>query len=480
MRSPIFLMFFAIGTLPIDSFAQQQLPAVTQLSVHARANVPDLVCEKRPPVVRRAAPPNTDPMEIPSDDLLVDTTPTAPANDELARPASAPPRLGSLSSPEGFRIAVWGDSHLAANFFTEELAKQLKVSADAAPNVLIPATMGKAGVRLPLRQSCVSSSWKYEPGYLGGERAVAPGPGLVNLYSEQAGATLAWDIRKDAQAPGYERVRILYQQTEAPMVVAISVDGDTEQEVTLHEKAGPAILELVAERPMTQVRLRLIDARFRFHGLELLSAQAKPAQPQALSMDVFGYPGATVASWKYANLNYLGAWFAQRQYQLVILEFGTNEGNAKPFDLAAYRQTLTESVRNMKTIFPAAACVLIAPGDRGVLIRRSANVHKKNRTRMRAMLDMLKWRNKKKSIDLFEYSKIHAAIGRVQAEVAADAGCSAWSMQDAMGGRGRAYEWAQASPALMSRDLTHFTVAGYRRLAQQFAKDMGWIEAPPP
>ena len=262
------------------------------------------------------------------------------------------------------------------------------------------------------------------------------------------------------------------------MVVAISVDGDTEQEVTLHEKAGPAILELVAERPMTQVRMRLIDARFRFHGLELLSA--KPAQSQPLSMDVFGYPGATVASWKYANLNYLGAWFAQRQYQLVILEFGTNEGNAKPFDLAAYRQTLTESVRNMKTIFPAAACVLIAPGDRGVLIPRSANVHKKNRTAMRAMLDMLKWRNKKNSIDLFQYSKIHAAIGRVQAEVAADAGCGAWSMQDAMGGRGRAYEWAQASPALMSKDLTHFTVAGYRRLAQQFAKDMGWIEAPLP
>ena len=169
MRSPIFLMFFAIATLPIDSFAQQQLPAVTQLSVHARASVPDLVCEKRPPVVRPPAPPNTDPMEIPSDDLLVETTPAAAANDEPPRPASTPlPRLGSPSSAEGFRIGVWGDSHLAANFFTEELAKQLKVPADGASNVLIPATMGKAGVRLPLRQSCVSSSWKYELGYLGG------------------------------------------------------------------------------------------------------------------------------------------------------------------------------------------------------------------------------------------------------------------------------------------------------------------------
>jgi hypothetical protein len=67
----------------------------------------------------------------------------------------------------------------------------------------------------------------------------------------------------------------------------------------------------------------------------------------------------------------------------------------------------------------------------------------------------------------------------VQAEVAADAGCAAWSMQDAMGGPGHAYQWAQASPALMSRDLIHFTVTGYRRLAQEFARDMGWAAAAP-
>ena len=312
------------------------------------------------------------------------------------------------------------------------------------------------------------------------------------MYSDQAGATLAWDIRKDAQSPGYERVRLLYQQTDAPLLIGISVDGDAEQEVTLQEKAGPAVLELVADRPMAHIKLRLIDARFRFHGLELMSAQSKP-----FFLDVFGYPGATVASWKSANLAYLGAWFAQRQYQLVVLEFGTNEGNAKPFDLAAYRKTLTESVRNMRTIFPATACVLIAPGDRGVLVRRSANVHKKKGTATRALRktaakmagktagrDASGKRSKKSSaaasspaIDLLEYSKIHAAIGQVQADVAAQAGCSAWSMQKAMGGQGHAYTWAQASPALMSKDLIHFTVAGYRRLAQEFAKDMGWTAA---
>jgi hypothetical protein len=32
----------------------------------------------------------------------------------------------------------------------------------------------------------------------------------------------------------------------------------------------------------------------------------------------------------------------------------------------------------------------------------------------------------------------------------------------------------------MSKDLIHFTVAGYRRLAQAFARDMGWTTAAAP
>ena len=81
-------------------------------------------------------------------------------------------------------------------------------------------------------------------------------------------------------------------------------------------------------------------------------------------------------------------------------------------------------------------------------------------------------------IDLLQYSRIHADINRVQAEVAQAAGCSAWSMQDAMGGQGKAYEWARQSPALMAKDLIHFTVPGYQRLAQEFFKDMGWAPLP--
>lgn len=484
MRNAALVMLLAASSLHIHSLAGQQSPSVKQLYVHTLDSVKELECGKKSPAFRPPAASSADPMEIPTEEMIREMTPNVFAAAYTLRNASAlaAPPGRPIPSKAGYRIAIWGDSHLAAGFFTEELAKLLKFPVDSIPNALIPANMGKAGVRLPIRQFCVSSQWKYEPGYLGGDSAAAPGPGLVSMFSDQAGSVLAWDVRKNKETTGYERVRILYQQTEAPMVIGISIDGDAEKEVTLDQKGGPAVLELVADQPIAQVKLRLVNARFRFHGLELLTKQATP-----FGLDVFGYPGATVAGWKAAQLDYLSAWFAQRDYQLVVLEFGTNEGNVHPFDLAAYRKTLAEAVLNMKTVFPAAACILIAPGDRGVLVRRSANIRNRNGTPARLQKTRLTqvasagraWGTRLgPKIDLLEYARIHAEIGRAQAEVAARAGCSAWSMQDAMGGPGHSYDWARQSPPLMAADLIHFTVAGYQRLAQQFARDMGWTPLP--
>ena len=471
MRRSLFPMLFAAASLPSALHAQPAAPAVRQLLVEARPNVQPLACETAALPARRPAAPNPDPLEVPTLETVRSMSPNA---DMAMAPAVIRASVPSRRPGSGpFRIGIWGDSHLAANFFTEELLKQLKAPANSVTSTLIPANMNRAGVRLPLLRSCVSPHWKYEPNYVGGDSAAAPGPGLVNMTADQPGASLAWDLHKTAHSPGYERVRILYQQQARPMLVGVSVDGGAEQEVALAGGAGPAALELVADEPLSQVKLRLLDARLRFHGLELL-----PARPAPFGMDVFGYPGATVAGWKAADQDYLASWFAQDQYQLVILEFGTNEGNVKPFDLAAYRSSLVASVANMKAVFPSAACVLIAPGDRGVLVPRSANIRKATTRKARAAQAKRRTRGAVR-IDLLQYARIHADIGRVQAEVAQEAGCSAWSMQDAMGGPGTAYEWARQSPPLMAKDLIHFTVAGYGRLAQQFFRDMGWAPLPP-
>ena len=469
-------------------------PAVTTLRVFAHPAVPDLQCDTVPRGASTAAAPDLDPREMPDDDEVQAALKEAGATTLLTPPGlpAGAGLLGRARPGEPYRVAIWGDSHLAAGFFTQELAKILKLAPEQVRAGFIPASMNRPGVRLSLRKTCVSPQWRYEPAHANAASAAAPGPGLVNLFSAQAGATLAWDLRNTAGVAEARQLRVLYQQTASPVRLALSVDGDQEVELVLSGVPGPAVLELAADGPLSVVRLRLVSGELRLQGLAL----PLPNQT-ALQMDVFGYPGATVAGWRLAATDYLSAWFTQTPYNLVMMEFGTNEGNVKPFDAVAYQARLRESVQRMRSVFPDAACVLITPGDRGVLVRRSEKWK-----RLPASAQLVSDKKTKKAgkkagpykakstptspgietgpgpaRNLLQYTRIHEEIGQIQTAVAQQQGCTVWSMLQAMGGQGGAYRWARQSPPLMARDLIHFTVPGYQQLAREFADDMGWNAA---
>ena len=490
-------------------------PTWTSMRVVARSGVPDVQCVSMPRAASSASAVEQDPREIPDDDEVqaaLQAAGVSPMPSKTGVPALAA-GLGRARPGEPYRVAIWGDSHLAAGFFTNELVKILKLEPDQVRAGFLPASMNRPGVRLPLRKSCVSPHWRYESAHAHLASATAPGPGLVSLVSAQAGASLAWDVRNAAGMAEARQLRVLYQQSAQPIQLAVSVDGAPEIELQLTGNPGPGVLELTADSPLSVVQVRLVAGEFRLQGLAL-----PVHHTTALQMDVFGFPGATVAGWKQASTDALSAWFAQTPYQLVMMAFGTNEGNVKPFDPAVYQATLREAVNNMRTVFPQAACVLIAPGDRGVLVRRSekwkpasasprAAVEKKTvkKSGKSGVPSAASHSGSKKgktkgqshhasaasgaekpapaestpgpARNLLQYTRIHEEIGQIQSAVAQQYGCSVWSMLQAMGGQGGAYRWSRQSPPLMARDLIHFTVLGYQQLAQQFAQDMGWDAA---
>jgi len=454
------------------SATAQGLP-LQRLAVQARPGVPDLVCS--PGVAKRATPAvvDTDPQE-PPDVQEVEVQLGTLVPERAAVPAGQAHAAWPQVRPgQPLRVAIWGDSHLAAGFFTSELVRLLPWSADQVATRFIGANMNRPGVRMPwLRKSCVSPHWKHEPAYADAGAAAAPGPALVSLSSSREGAMLAWDVRQASGQADKSQLRLLYQQTAEPVQVAVAVDDGPEQVLTLQGMPGPAALELVADAPMSVVRLRLLSGALRWQGMQW----AIPEQTR-LQLDVFGYPGATVAAWQRARADALAPWWSDVPYDLVMLEFGTNEGNVQPFDVQAYAQMLRASVAAWRAQFPQAACVLIGPGDRGVLVRRSQKARRAGQGHSAKAAKIHKSKPApviQSSVDLLRFTRVHLDISRLQAQVAGEQGCRFWSMLDAMGGAGGAYRWVGLSPAWMARDLIHFTVPGYQHLAQRFAQDMGW------
>lgn len=464
LLTPVALLFWS------HALVAQTLPSVradvqqTILPVQARRDAPDLQCSQRAAPPRGKAPREMDPQEVP-DEVDVQTQlkqfHDVLSNGPLAEGRAQKRPLWQAQSGQPLRVGIWGDSHLAAAFWSQEWARLSQLPPEAVSSRFLPASMNRPGVRLPLRKSCVGPGWQYEPAHAVPAGASEPGPGLVNLWTQGQDAWLSLDVRNLSAQADKSQLRLLYQQTRDPISLAIRIDGGEAQRVDLLGREGPAVLDFVGDDAMSTIELRVLEGPFRLNGLEL----PLPVETR-LQLDVFGYPGATVAGWRQLQTTAMAPWWGASTYDVVVMAFGTNEGNVQPFDAAAYTQSLRSSVAAWRQLFPQAACLLVAPGDRGILVRRS----QKNRS---GAVQGTKPAPAKLP-DLLKFTRVHAEIGRIQKQVAQAHGCYFWSMLSAMGGAGGSYRWAQQNPAWMAKDLIHFTVPGYQRLAQSMAQDLGW------
>jgi lysophospholipase L1-like esterase len=474
-----------VAVMPLGLAAESRLLRVDKLEVRARAgDLPELVCPKPPGAAPPKPPAPTPPpeFELPEPDEVVAALEADRAeNPEHPELLEHPERLDSalqgnglrtLLPPDGrLRIGVWGDSHIAAAFFTEELARVLAAPDRPAKSRYVQAGFGHPGVRGLVRKSCVSPGWTREAGHARRSAAAAPGPGLVTLVSDQGGAMLNWDLRDAAGQPQYSGLQLLYDAGDEAARIGIRIDGGEEQLFAVQRGSGPAAIDLQADAAMSLLQIRLLSGTLRFQGLRF-DGQA------ALQMDVFGYPGATVAGWAGLDLDHFRAWFDDDAYGLVLLAFGTNEANDPEFKPERYRASLTQAVQNLRRFAPGAGCLLLAPGDRGVKVPVSrvkraapAQTHAPGKPG-RPGKDKPVARPPRP--DLLKYARLHQTIAGIQREVATAQGCQAWSAQAAMGGIGSAYGWVRSVPPLMAPDLLHFTAAGYRKLAHRLAADLGW------
>ncbi len=462
--APVALFFFSgvlvAQTLPLVRADVQQ----TILPVQARRGAPDLQCSQRPTAPRAKTTREVDPQEVPDDvDVQTqlrqfqDVLPNAP----LAEMRPQKRTLWQAQSGQPLRVGIWGDSHLAAAFWSQEWARLSQLPPEAVGSRFLPASMNRPGVRLPLRKSCVGAGWQYEPAHAVPAGASEPGPGLVNMWTQGKDAWMSLDVRNAMAQADKSQLRLLYQQTRDPISLAIRVDAGEEQRIDLQGREGPAVLDLVGDDVLSTLELRVLEGPFRLNGIEL----PLPVDIR-LQLDVFGYPGATVAGWRQVQATVMAPWWGASTYDVVVMAFGTNEGNVQPFDAVAYSQTLRSSVAAWRQLFPQANCLLVAPGDRGILVRRS----QKNRSGAVHGTRPVP----AKYPDFLKFTRVHAEIGRIQKQVAQAHGCHFWSMFSAMGGAGGSYRWAQQNPAWMAKDLIHFTVPGYQRLAQSMAQDLGW------
>ena len=96
------------------------------------------------------------------------------------------------------RIAVWGDSHVAAGPFMPTVIDALRARGVTVGGRFLPPTMGRANVRLPwLRAYCIGPAWSSTVAYTAHER-LEVGPGLIDRVAQAGPDSYLWlDLRAE-------------------------------------------------------------------------------------------------------------------------------------------------------------------------------------------------------------------------------------------------------------------------------------------
>ncbi|MBU0552204.1 hypothetical protein KKF91_13545 [Myxococcota bacterium] len=207
--------------------------------------------------------------------------------------------------------------------------------------------------------------------------------------------------------------------------------GHSKVEINTRASAGSRKVEIVTSEGPHQIRLRTLGGGpVRLFGVAL-------ERDQGVVYDSLGVDGTRAKLLKRMNQDHWHEQLRQRQPDLIILHYGTNESQADGLTAARYKANLTETVGLLRLALPGVSCLIVAPMDRAIRDKKSGKLVTR---------------------------PVIKLIVRVQREVAYAQGCAFWNTWRAMGGEGSLARWYAARPQLAGGDLTHPTRLGADRI----------------
>ena len=347
--------------------------------------------------------------------ILVDMT---PAHDGLQHFFAQLRRRSSLGRP--VRIAVLGDSFIEGDIFTSSIRSQLQARYGVG---WLPLTSETAGFRRTVRHEF--KGWKEYNQLHSKGRYPLPS----HYYTGSVGDWVRYTLPKGAR-PCNEAV-IYYK---APSGATLEVSTNSEEATTLELPATETLSACrLASGLISSVRFTLTGGASGFvcYGVSLDGASG-------VSVDNFsirGNSGLILASLD-AELN--KAFFAERPYDLIVLQYGLNTISPKQLDYSGYTKQLGKAIDHLRATTGRADYLLLGVSDRGVKASGGAVVT------MPAAL----------------------ALERAQIRLSADKGVVFWSTREAVGRLGGIGKLA--SKGWAAKDYTHLSHRGGDELARQF------------
>ena len=377
-------------------------------------------------------------------------------------------KTGQRTTP--VEILQIGDSHTAGDFIASSVRSRLQAKFGEAGRGVMPP-----GVPFKFygpRQVDVAQSdgWRMEPSFPLTPGASAFGLSGWRLVSEKPGASFT--LTADPEAL-FDRAKLCALAAPGAGEVVISA-GEASTRVALGQGApGPRC------------------AAVSFAGAQKrLEVTAEGAPVTLLSFGTWRWrPGVSLS-----NLGVIGAElfdFAARDEavlkteldaygpELIVLAFGTNDGNRKTLDAAAYQQLVRAQIRRLRRLAPYAAILVLGPPDSNA-VRPDIpedGVHDLNfacaplTDSERASYAQLVAAKDPVLARWYPPPNL-SAVREAQRRAAAAEGVAFWDWEARMGGSCTAHKLSRPGVGLMRGDHVHFTNDGGDMIGGLLADDL--------
>jgi lysophospholipase L1-like esterase len=331
------------------------------------------------------------------------------------------------------RVTHYGDSPTTADLITGDIRAQLQARfGDAGHGFTLVAKpwawYQHRGVDLS------GAGWQIVP-------ATRPGikDGFFGLGGVSFSAAASARTRIHLDDPGQSRFELYYLQQPDGGTVTVTTQETTVAEIpTAGAAKSPGFAEFTVADGASDLELRT-EGQVRLFGLT-----AEKLGPGVV-YDSLGLNGATITVLSHTlNQQHWVAELRQRNPDLVVLNYGTNEADFAEFIDKHYESELREAIRRVRAALPGASVLVMSPMDRGYLAG---------------------------SGDIETMATIPRIVA-TQRRVAQETGCGFFNTFAAMGGAGTMARWYASQPRLVSADFIHPYPAGGKIVATVFVKQI--------
>ncbi|CAK0777166.1 putative SGNH hydrolase-type esterase domain-containing protein [Gammaproteobacteria bacterium] len=362
------------------------------------------------------------------------------------------------------RMLQLGDSHTAADYFTEVVRRGLQDHfGDAGIGWLMPAKVPNyRSSRVRIQQS---RGWTTrDSSRLSGHGAVFGLGGFLNSPLT-AGEWVQYEFKTDPpEVRTGDRIQVYYRtQGEPPWllgeqgrVVPMGVIPDAG--IASNTNGHWAVAE--GRSSMGGFELRSRTGQMTLAGVTLETGQA------GVVLDSIGIIGAQTNLLLHWDPEAVRRQLKNRDYRLILLEFGTNEAFDIHFTAEGYQADLRQAVEFLASALPRAALILIAPPDaeeRAGACAKSGSARVVGANVCPSLSpNGCAWR-------------VHpnlAPIRRIQRQIAREKNLLYWDWSAVMAGACGNHRWTQLNPPLARPDHVHLTERGYEASGQALLQAM--------